>query len=169
MFFCCCSKIKVYDSLLFAENQSYFFEKHNTQYSVWVVFDGTCIYFHGSDRNLHSRSLHLKLLGNSKSLSLLQWHFDSPREIPQREEITFTCWRLFQSDDVLVDFNTALVSLFRAWITTATEIERDEWMNEWMHFMSWLWVCCVVSRVSISTRGSKCSGCFQWYRKDGSH
>lgn len=47
-----------------------FWKKHNTQYSVWVVFDGTCIGFHGSDRYLHARSLHLKLLGNSKSLCL---------------------------------------------------------------------------------------------------
>lgn len=37
--FCCCFKIKVYNSLLFAENQSYFFENHNLSLlivsSIW--------------------------------------------------------------------------------------------------------------------------------------
>lgn len=64
-------KIKMYYSLLFADNQSYFF--YHTC-SLWVDFDGTCIYSGCSDRYCHTQLLHCKLFDFLASYFLLQRH-----------------------------------------------------------------------------------------------
>lgn len=64
LFCCCCFKIKCIIVLLFAENQSYFFEKSHLLYSSWVVFEGTCVRPRGRGGFLCVRPLHLKPAGD---------------------------------------------------------------------------------------------------------